>query len=236
MPLVNSRCIIFFTTIFSITIFSQNYDIVPYLVKIERGALDSVRAEIENLKLKYPSDPNIIFLDAITTAEASLAKQKFEQIVQLYPKSKYADASTYRLFNYYIIEDDKQSAEKYFNALKSNYPESPYIRLAQSQYETLLGTQNIVNEQSRPIETKKEVTTNYTIQAAAFAKRENAISLKSQFEKAGIFSEIKEKNVAGTIFNVVYAGKFESKEDAENFLAVINSQFKLQGRVIEVGK
>lgn len=216
---------------------AQDYNIIPLLMKIESGKNDSVRVELETLKSKYPNDPNIMFLNAILTDDAIKSEEIFKKIVEVYPNSKYADASVYRLFNYYIIDDQNEIAEKYFLKLKNNYSESPYLRIAQSQYDVLLALNKTDKENETIIpEAKYKDKFKFTIQAGAFAKKENAQTLKTQFEKAGIFSEIKEKNVAGTIFNVVFAGQFENKEDAENFLMIINTQFKLQGRVVEIGK
>lgn len=222
--------------LFSISVVrSQDYNIIPFLMKIESGEGDSVRIELETLKLKYPKDPNIMFLEAILTVDASESIKIFNKIIEDFPKSKYADASVYRLFNYNLIEGNYDSAKLFFIKLNNEYPESPYLRLAQNQYNTLISSPITEKEFSKE-QIKPNIIYKFTIQAGAFVKKENAQSLKSQFEKSGIFSEIKEKNVAGTIFSVVFAGKFENKEDAENFLMIINSQFNLQGRVVEIGK
>lgn len=233
MFIIRTKIFFYFFIISTIYIQAQNYDIVPYLVQIEKGKLDSIKQDIENLKLKYSNDPNIIFLDAVTTVNAQEAYGKFKLIIDKYPSSKYADASVYRLINFFIIEGEKDSAEKYLNVLKSKYAESPYIRLAQVQFDNISFSENKTElEAVNHIQTKKD-NYNYSIQAGAFIKKENALSLRSQLEKSGIYSEIKEKNVAGTIFNVVYVGKFETKEDAESFLIILNSQFNLEGRVVE---
>ena len=62
----------------------------------------------------------------------------------------------------------------------------------------------------------------------------NAESLKKQLEDAGYTSNIEEKTAAGTIFNVVYTGKFASLEAAKNFLNLINSKYNLDGRVVSL--
>ncbi len=232
---MRTKILLLILLVFCPLVKSQDFNITPYLMKIEKGEADSVRIELENLKIKYPDDPNILFLDAVLTIDALSASAKFIKITRDYPNSKYADASVYRLFNYYTVEGDFETANSYFVKLKNDYPESPYLKIAQTQ----TGALTELNKSEKEIpktEIRKVSSYSYSIQAGAFTKRENAQSLKSQFEKAGIFSEIKEKNVAGTIFNVVYAGKFENREDAENFLFIINSQFKLQGRVIEINK
>ncbi len=235
MSVIRLRIIIITIFLFSTVILSQDFNIIPQLMKIERGAEDSVKIELEKLKIRYPNDPNIIFLDAILTENAADASLKFIKIVEEFPNSKYADASVYRLFNYYSVEGNNELSIKYFNKLKNEYSDSPYLRIAQNQFDIMISSKDVEKENPKS-EVKKTVNYSYTIQAGAFAKKENAQLLKSQFDKAGIFSEIKEKNVAGTIFNVVFAGKLESREDAENFLMIINSQFKIQGRVVEIGK
>ncbi|MBE0570213.1 MAG: hypothetical protein IH618_01600, partial [Ignavibacteriaceae bacterium] len=50
----------------------------------------------------------------------------------------------------------------------------------------------------------------------------------------GIFTRLGEKIVGGTTFHVVYAGKFETYEDAENFLPVINSRYKVNGSIVPI--
>jgi hypothetical protein len=49
-------------------------------------------------------------------------------------------------------------------------------------------------------------------------------------------SFIKEKNVAGTTFNVVYVGKFETRKEAEDFLPIANTRFRIAGRVVEINQ
>jgi len=214
---------------------AQNVDIIPYLIQIERGAIDSVVNELVRLKIIYPQSPDIMFLEAITMPDAKKSEEIFIELVEKHPQSKYADASAYRLFNYYLIQDESEMIDKYYQKLKTDYPESPYLKIAQSQYE-LLSSKTIQEKQFSKTEIKKSINYSYTIQAGAFVKKENAQTLKSQLEKSGIYSEIKEKNVAGTFFNVVYAGKFATREDAENFLTIINYRFNIQGRVVEIGK
>ena len=58
--------------------------------------------------------------------------------------------------------------------------------------------------------------------------------MQNDFENAGLFSQVKQKSVAGTVFNVVYVGKFVNENDADNFLKVINEKFKLNARVVPI--
>ena len=82
--------------------------------------------------------------------------------------------------------------------------------------------------------TKPSTDYRFTIQAGAFSNSANAASLKDDFVSAGYFTEIKEKVVGGTVFQVVYVGKFSVRNDAEDFLHIINSKYNLNGRIVEI--
>jgi len=56
----------------------------------------------------------------------------------------------------------------------------------------------------------------------------------SEFKENGIYTEMTDKVVGGTTFHVVYAGKFVKLEDAESFLQVVNSKYKVNGSVISI--
>lgn len=237
MYLIKINLILLISIIYVCTVFSQDFNIIPYLIKIEKGMEDSVIAEIEKLKNKYPFDPNIMYLNAITIKNAKESIVIFQQILDNFSQSQYADASAFRLFNYYITTGEDKIAKSYFEKLKNNYSESPYLKIAKNQFETLLKSKSVEKENEVTIpQIVSRIKYNFTIQVGAFTKKQNAIALKKQLENNGIYSEIKEKNIAGTIFNVVTVGRFQSKNDAENFLPLINSQFNIQGIVVQIGE
>ncbi|HSD62653.1 MAG TPA: SPOR domain-containing protein, partial [Ignavibacteriaceae bacterium] len=72
----------------------------------------------------------------------------------------------------------------------------------------------------------------YTIQAGAFSKDSNAAALKKQFEDSGYHSFVKKKTVGGSEFIVVFVGEFKQREEADDFLQLVNKQFKLNGRIV----
>ena len=57
----------------------------------------------------------------------------------------------------------------------------------------------------------------YTVQAGAFTNATNAAALKKEIESTGMVSFINEKNVAGTVFNVVYIGSLIPKKKLKIF-------------------
>jgi len=228
---------------YPVDLLAQDVDIVPYLKQIENGSVDDVKNQIPDLKEKYPVSPSIMFLEGVLTENGQKAVVIYQNIVDKYPNSKYADAALYRLYSYYYALGLYESAKEKLDQLVSKYPDSPYIKIAkQNQLPVnpeIAREENVAKEDSIPPPPPPQVKQSeqdykFTIQAGAFSNGGNAQTLKAGFDKSGIFSEVKDKQVAGTVFHVVYVGKFMTKDEADGFLKTINDKFGLNGRVTEI--
>ena len=218
-------------------ILAQEVDIVPYLKMIEQGKIEEVKGKLLDLKTDYPKSSNLVFLEGVLTENGQDAVVLYQTLVEKYPKSAYADAAIYRIYSYYFALGLYNTADKNFEKLKKEYPESPYIKMA---------TANVVNTEveETPQQTEETPVENvdvekqfsYSVQAGAFTNVDNANSLKKDIENAGMISFIQDKNVAGTVFNVVYIGKFETRKEADDFLPIANTRFKIAGRVVEINQ
>ena len=222
--------------ILTLPAYSQDVDIIPYLKRIENGQTEEVKQELPGLKIENPGSPDIMFLEGVLTENGQKAVLIYQTIVDDYPGSRYADAALYRIYTYYYALGLYESAEKKLNELINNYPASPYIKIAEQN-------QLPVNPEITREDDKNDITVpaeedqsdnKFTVQAGAFSVKENAEALRLEFEKSGLFSEIKVKLVAGTTFHIVYVGKFVSENEAEDFLKTINDKFKLAGRVTTI--
>jgi len=218
--------------------YSQDVDIIPYLKQIESGNIDAARSELLDLKEEYPQNPSVKFLEGVLTENGQMAVVIYQDIVDNYPTSKYADAALYRIFSYYYALGLYETAHKKLDQLILDYPGSPYIKIAQQNKFPEDGNVSVSNEEDTidvdEDETVAEQEFKFTIQAGAFSNQNNAESLKEEFLNSGIFSETKEKLVGGTVFHVVYVGKFVTENDAEGFLQVINKKYELSGRIVPI--
>ena len=216
-------------------LYSQEIDIVPYLKAIESGNIGQAKEALVELKEKNPNDPSVMFLDAVLKENGQEAVVIYQNIVDTYSKSKYADAALYRIFSYYYALGLYDTAQEKLKQLKESYPESPYIKIA-DQNLSALEKSDVGDKKTKETESISvpEEVYRFTIQAGAFTNIDNAQKLFNEFENSGIFSRIEEKTVGGTTFHIVYAGKFEKYEDAENFLQVINSRFKVSGSIVPI--
>jgi len=116
--------------IINISILAQEADITPALRQIDSGDITSANNFLRELKSKKTNDPSTIFLDAVLTNNGEEALKKYSIVYEKYPKSKYADASLYRIFSYYYSLGYYNRAETYLSKLKNEYPNSPYIKSA----------------------------------------------------------------------------------------------------------
>lgn len=213
--------------------FPQEVNIVPYLKAIENGNVSEAEEALADLKAKYPNDPSVMFLDGVLKENGQEALVIYQKIVDVYPTSKYADASLYRIFSYYYALGLYDTAREKLVKLKSSYPNSPYIQVADQNLSLL---ENYDEQEVTPKKVEKTIpkteSYNYTIQAGAFTNLDNAKKLMDDFANAGIYTYMSDKVVGGTNFHVVYAGKFEKIEDAESFLQVLSSQYKVNGSIV----
>jgi tetratricopeptide (TPR) repeat protein len=216
-------------------LYSQDVDIIPYLKAIENGNIGQAKEALVDLKEKNPDDPSVKFLDGVLKENGQEAVVIYQDIVDNHPKSKYADAALYRIFSYYYALGLYETAQEKLKQLKSSYPSSPYIQVADQNLSALEKTE-VKEPETKVDKTKSKVEENYkfTIQAGAFTNLDNAKKLMGEFEAASIFSRLGEKVVGGTTFHVVYAGKFEKYEDAESFLQVINTRYKINGSIVSI--
>lgn len=229
----------FFLFFLSTAAFPQEADIIPYLKKIEAGESFEVKAKIPQLKKDYPNSSSVLFLEGVVTENGQEAVSIFKKLMEKYPASSYADAAVYRIYSYYFALGFYDEAKRYLERLKKFYPDSPYIKIAErdipSKNEEVALEKPAEENPDKPAE-KFEPNLpkiyKYSIQAGAFGDEKNALALKKDFDLSGFHTSIKNKTVGGTEFKIVVVGRFETEDEARSFLQVINSEFKIDGRII----
>jgi hypothetical protein len=220
--------------IFPSNVLPQDLDITPYLKKIESGNKEEVAGKLPGLKQSYPNSPSLIYLEGLLTEDGEKAFQLYKSLVDKYPNSKYADDAVYRIYTYFYAIDKTDKANFYLNRLKTEYPESPYLKLIDNVTFQEISRTKDVKEEPNPKVKAVDKDYKFTVQAGAFTRKENALKLKADFDKAGYSSQVSDKSVGGSLFHVVNVGKFTTDEEAKSFLSIINSKFKLQGWVVKL--
>lgn len=217
------------------SLISAQVDIVPTLKHIESGEIEDAHSDFRRLNSRYPEDANVKFLDAVLTENGEDALQKYSTVYTTHSESQFADAALYRVFSYYYSLGVYNKAEKHLTQLKENYPNSPYIKVADRtlpskdffiQAET--ETKKVAPPPIRTV-TKKY---KYTVQAGAFLNKTNANNLKKKFEAKGIYADTYTKEVGGSLLNIIIVGKFVDKDSAQPIIDELKKDYKLNGRVV----
>lgn len=216
----------------STCIFAQEIDISEQLKQIKNGEIEKAEKTLKEFKAKDADNPSVIFLDALLTKDGNLALSRYNTIINKYPNSTYADASVYCVFSYNYAVGNYKKAEDYLNKLKTEYPNSKYIQNADRNLNIKPDTDKEIIKTVEPV--IEQVKAAFTIQTGAFINLDKAKELETKLFKQGYKTKIKEKNVGGTIFNLVIVGEYKSKEDALPDVEKINKLFSLSSRVVEL--
>ncbi len=221
-----------FVLFLSSYVFAQEIDISEQLKQIKNGEIEKAEKTLKEFKAKDADNPSVIFLDALLTKDGNLALSRYNTIINKYPNSTYADASVYCVFSYNYAVGNYKKAEDYLNKLKTEYPNSKYIQNADRNLNIKPDTDKEIIKTVEPV--NDQVKAAFTIQTGAFINLDKAKELETKLFKQGYKTKIKEKNVGGTIFNLVIVGEYKSKEDALSDVEKINKLFSLSSRVVEL--
>ena len=232
---------------------AQEVNIDPFLRQIEAGNIFVAKKNLNELKIKYPDNPEVKYLDAVLTEDGSEAVVKFDEFYKAHNGNKFADDALYRIYSYYYSLGVYNKANLYFNILKNSYPSSPYLNeknvalsgeISGDESQVDLNKQESATKIEREIENAETVSENmieaapaqskYTVQAGAFMNVKNAVSLKDNLTSDGYDSSIQTKEVGGSILNVVTAGKFTDEQSALSLLDHLSKKYKLKGRVVSL--
>ena len=204
---------------------------------VEKGQINQAQVDLENLRNEFPDHPDVIFLDAVLTADGKIAYEKYSRVYSIFPDSRFADASVFRMFSYHFALGEFSQANNYKVILEDEYPRSPYIKIAGRNISKInsknVTVQNTSNKNILTKNIKKSPEYNYTIQAGAFISKENALKLERDFLNKGFPVHILKKDVAGSILNIVTVGEFETMNEARTALQSLNREYNIKGKIIK---
>ncbi|MDP4117349.1 MAG: SPOR domain-containing protein [Bacteroidota bacterium] len=239
-----------FIFVLSVNIFSQEYDITPYIKKIDEGKRDSLKAVFYKLKTNRENNASIIYLEGLLQEDAAKAIKFYKIVTSSHPASKYADAAAYRLVSYYYLIGDMDKADTYLTFLKTSYPKSSYTPKAENYFLKSATTKKVKKEtvktEKKEIPVDKKSNNNkkndkiieeepgnlYSIQTGAFTKIENAKMLKTKLYNLGYYTYIKEKINNDVAYQIVFLGKYKSKAETEKVLKEIKEKLSVDGKIV----
>jgi tetratricopeptide (TPR) repeat protein len=206
-------------------------DINHRLEMIEKGQGEAVRAELPALMTNFQNNPGLMYLQAVLTTDGTEAAKLYQNIVDNFPKSEWADDALYKLYQYYYSIGLYKTADQKLTQLKEEYPFSTYA----TEKNLVVEEKPTVKEKPadvKPKGTVQKFATNFTIQVGAFSTLQNAGELKAKFEKEGYPSNIFTIVSHGKKLHKVWVGEFQTYNEAKEFAAKVKKKFNLISMVV----
>jgi len=92
---------------------------------LRQKSMDEIKARIQELEQTNRQSAAVVFLKAAVEPDGKTALSLYEQVLQLYPKSSYADDACFKIGQYYFMLGVYSLAEEQFRDLLRQYPNSP---------------------------------------------------------------------------------------------------------------
>lgn len=222
----------------------QEPNIEAYLARIENGEVDEVRAELPSLLRAHPNNPGVLYLQALLTTDGAEAARMYQNIVDAYPQSEWADDALWKTYKFYTAIGLHRTAEIKLNQLKSSYPNSKYlIGRGQETPATAEGKPEPApaprdepsNEEPKPAPPSPAAPTAsgaYTLQVGVYSSAANANRQAQFFEHHNLLTRIVSKKKGGRELFYVYVGSFATAAEAQAKGAEVKREFNIDYFVV----
>lgn len=97
---------------------------------LQQNSFEKLQQHFQLVNRKYPNSEITLFLKAYIETDGERSVQFYQQFVQRFPNSKYADKALLKLAQYYYAVGSYIAAREYFDNLIAQYPNSAAIPLA----------------------------------------------------------------------------------------------------------
>ncbi len=206
-------------------------DVQRRLEMIERGQDEAVKSELPALMTSYQNHPGVLYLQAVLTTDGSEAAKLYQNIVDNFPKSEWADDALYKLYQYYYSIGLYKTGDQKLQQLRQEFPFSTYA-VAEKPPEPSKTPAQETPADVKPTGSVEKYPTSFTVQVGAFSTLQNAEELKTKFEKENYSSNIFTIVNDGRKLHKVWVGEFQTYEDAKRFTGEIRRKFGLGSIVV----
>lgn len=236
----------------AVTAWGQDAEVKRYIALVEEGKVEEVRQAVPGLLEQYPNNPDVLYVQALVTKEGADAARIYQSIVDNFPRSTYADASLYRVYQFYYALGLYRTAELKMAQLKKEYPSSRYLRQGGQETGSLAEEIDSTRVPSpppapaaatvaapvaaapaaRPADPAPAAPTSFSLQVGAYSTRENAEKQKELFAAKGYPVELITKVRESKTLHVVLVGRYATYEEAKAKGAEIKKALNVEPMVI----
>lgn len=205
-------------------------DVAKYVAMVRNGQADAVKGEVPALLAKYPNNPGVLYLQALTTSEGAEAVRIYQSIVDNFPSSEWADDALYKVYQFYYSLGLYRTAEIKMTQLRKNYPASPFVNATADR-----DTQRLAEEKSDSAAASSRLpggpAETFTLQVGAYTTAANAQRQKSFFEDLGYPVEVINRVKEGRSLFLVIVGTYGSADEAREQGAEIKKKHSVDAIV-----
>jgi len=208
-------------------------DINSYVYMVEHGQTEKVRDVLPGLVEQYPSDPGVLYLQALLSTDGSAAVKMYQSVVDNYPKSEWADDALFKVYQFYYSLGLYRTAELKLAQLKKEYPSSKYLsQSAEVETEQLPEEDVPLSPVETPVAGEENEKGQFTLQVGAFSTQVNAEKQKLFFEDLSMPVEVINRVKDGRSLYLVLVGRFKSADDARAQGAEIKKNYNMESMVV----
>jgi hypothetical protein len=221
-------------------------DIDHLINLVNGGKAEQVRADIPSLLSRHPNNPGVLYVQGLVTEEGTEAVRIYQSIVDNFPKSEWADDALFKVYQFYYSLGLYRTAELKLSQLRTEYPDSPYLRTAGSQDIEGLPEEKDVPVTAAAVSSPDTSGTpvriapgsavaqpeEYVLQVGAFTVQANAERQKQFFEERGYPVEVVSKVKDTRSLFIVFVGRYGSYDEAKAKGADIKRDHSVESIVI----
>jgi septal ring-binding cell division protein DamX len=216
----------------AMTALGQDADVQRYVTMVEEGRVEEVRQAVPSLLDKYPNNPGVLYVQALVAKVGAEAARIYQSIVDNFPRTTYADAALYRVYQFYYSLGLYRTAELKLAQLKREYPGSRFLKKSAQESAALAEEVDSARTPppvsvppalpageatpaARPPEATPVAPTAFALQVGAYGALENAEKQRKFFVERGYAVEMITKVRDTRTFHVVLVGRYATYEEAK---------------------
>jgi hypothetical protein len=220
-----------FVAISSATVNAQSFEerARAILQLFETGQKDSAYQLIEPLKREARFVPAVIYTRAQMTPD-DRALNLYRELIALEPGGAFADDAMYQLVHRYVDKRDSSAAFTWSNVLRTNYPRSPFVAMADDMLRAVTKWELDVEADDVPVaetnkkpakgETKASETykasgmRGFAVQVGLFPTKAAAEKRSAELSKKKLTAVALPKTVKGKKHFALVVGPYRTIEEA----------------------
>lgn len=217
--------------------------IKPLVDMLNQGRAQDVHSLLPAITAENPSDPGIVFLNAVFNPDAEQAATTFDSLVTAFPESYAAQKAAERLIFYYTARNEPAKAKIYQDFLTGqgvSLSEQPRVTVAAPPVkiaEPVITEKQLVTEkpgkEAKPLKEPEAGTGKFFIQIGAFAVKSQADKALKTAKSKGFSGKVVRESTNNKVFYKVRIGSYPNEEEAQVGVGKLKSKLSVNGFVVE---